>query len=787
MKKCFTLFFILFFTLKAVIGDSQHLYPIPTIVLETNKTKKVDLSVYKRDRDIQLKIGDHPDLEIKFLPEVDSLYIFPKETARGLLLLSLDVNDYEYKLLVKVKRLVPYTFQYQASDEEQNIVVMGGFNDWSRTALPLSDADGDRIFERTVYLRPERHEYKFVVDGEELIDRENPVFVSNNIGGWNSILDLSEYQESPAGQFIKTTASQSDLSFRYLPPDEEISFSKVFVLFDNVLLPNSRLHIAESFGVSVDIDGFYDGLLRIAGLDEVGRVIPENHTILKGGQPLNPALHPDDWHFAVLYCLMVDRFFDGDPSNSWHAEDPDIHPLANFIGGDLAGVIKKLEEGYFSNLGVNAIWLSPVGCVPHKAYVESIPPNRKFTGYHGYWPVKPREVDPRFGTEDELKTVVATAHEQGIRVILDFVSNHVHEDHPYFSEHRDWFGSVYLPNGEVNIRNWSEETRLTTWFDSFLPSYDFVNSQAAIDQVVEDALWWLETFALDGFRQDAVKHVPHSFWKQLTSGMKSRIPGKDLYQIGESFGSDDLIKSYVNPGELSSQFNFSIYFNARGPFSDDNADFSHLGKVIRDNLKVFGPVNLMGNITSSHDQVRFIAFADGHMRFDENGTERAFTNPPTPVRDTTSYDKLANFTAFNLSISGVPVIYYGEEIGLMGAGDPDNRRQMRFESQLTKNENQLIGKISTIVRLRQRLPSLSVGDFIPLIIEGSTMIFAKAYYDEFILVAFNHSKELKEIKVNVPYVENELINLLDGTIIPFENGFITLLLMPYSYNFYKPR
>lgn len=123
----------------------------------------------------------------------------------------------------------------------------------------------------------------------------------------------------------------------------------------------------------------------------------------------------------------------------------------------------------------------------------------------------------------------------------------------------------------------------------------------------------------------------------------------------------------------------------------------------------------------------------------------------------------------------------------MGAGDPDNRRKMRFGSQLTKNENQMIGKISTMVKLRRRLPSLSVGDFIPLIIKGSTMIFAKAYYDEFILVAFNHSKDLKEVRVNVPYIENELINLLDGTSIPFEDGFITILLTPYSYNFYKPR
>ncbi|MBC8402843.1 MAG: hypothetical protein H8E14_15265, partial [Candidatus Marinimicrobia bacterium] len=401
------------------------------------------------------------------------------------------------------------------------------------------------------------------------------------------------------------------------------------------------------------------------------------------------------------------------------------------------------------------------------------------------WPIRPREVDPRFGSESELKELVKLAHARGIKVILDFVSNHVHEDHIYYREHPEWFGSMHLPDGTVNIRNWSEETRLTTWFDEFIPSFDFPSAPAAIDQVVEDALWWLETFNFDGFRQDAVKHVPHAFWKKLTAEMKTRFPDRDFYQIGETFGSDQLIGSYVNPGELNSQFNFAIYFNARGPFSADVADFGHLATILNDNPDTFGPVNLMGNITSSHDQVRFMAFADGQLSFSDNGTERAFHDPPGAVRNNTSYNKHVNFTAFNLTIAGVPVVYYGEEMGLMGAADPGNRRPMRFGSELSAIEQTTLKRISALIKLRQQYSALAIGDYIPLLIEGPVLVFGKAYFDEFIMVAINQSAVSHSISIELPVKVKRLTDLVTGSSREISSTGSTLELAPYSHALLK--
>ncbi|MFH1851805.1 MAG: alpha-amylase family glycosyl hydrolase, partial [Candidatus Neomarinimicrobiota bacterium] len=553
------------------------------------------------------------------------------------------------------------------------------------------------------------------------------------------------------------------------------------VLVDNTLLTDQEVDQKPDGSVVVNVSGWEQGLLRISGLDGAGRVIPENQTIIKNGRLLDCNAEPDDWHFAVLYSLMVDRFLDGDPVNTSKAGDADLHPLADFHGGDIAGINAKLEEGYFRDLGINAIWISPVSRQPEGAYVESIPPNRKFTGYHGYWPVRAREVDPRFGSAGELRRLVELAHEQDIRVILDFVSNHVHEEHEYCQSHPEWFGSMYLPDGTVNIRNWSNETRLTTWFDEFIPSFDYPAAPAAEDQVVEDALWWLETFNFDGFRQDAVKHVPHTFWKKLTAAMKTRFPERDFYQIGESFGSDELIKSYVNPGELNSQFNFAIYFNARGPFSADQADFGYLANILQDNRDIFGPVNLMGNLTSSHDQVRFMGFADGQMSFGDNGTERAFNDPPGAVRNGSSYDKLVNFTAFNLAIPGVPVIYYGEEIGLMGAADPDNRRPLRFAGELTAPEKITLARIAALTRLRRQYPALSIGDYIPLLVDGPLLVFGRIYFDERIIVAFNQSAGERTVTVDLPFPATGAVDLLNDETMQIANRQLELTLPAYGH------
>ncbi len=748
MKKLIIIIFI--FLSGCAEKEKGTMFFIPTQQLHPGESLIIDMGLYKKQSSVSIHFSEHPQMNIEFNKETDTLVISTKENTASFSMVPFTANGQAQNLLVRLKEMVPHTFTFEPDDNDTVVVVMGGFNDWSRSQLKMEDDDGEGLLEKTVFLDPIRHEYKFVVNDEELIDPDNPVFVSNNIGGWNSILDLSGHKTGSPGKIFKDKEFNDKYTFMYEPSADGAALRDIVTTLDNELL-HPDVYDLDINKIIVYKRGLKTGRLRIAAVDELDRVVLENHTEIIGDKALNVNSHRDSWYFSVLYSLMVDRFYDGNAENNTVIDDPDLPYLFNFKGGDLSGVYEKLINGYFRNLNVSALWISPIQQQPDSAFTEFVDPYRKVSGYHGYWPISAKTIDPRYGTEEELQQIVNNAHEQDMKIILDFVSNHTHREHPYVTNNRQWFGNVNLPDGRKNIRLWSEETRLTTWFDTFLPSFDYPANPDAITQVTDDAIWWLETYGFDGFRQDAVKHVPHDFWRDLTSKMRTLDNEKTYYQIGETFGSDQLIRSYVNPGELDAQFNFGVYFNARWQFSGQKAEFSQLAEVIENNLIAFDPIHLMGNITSSHDQVRFIAFADGQMDFSDNGTERSFLNPPGDVNRKSSYGKLQNFYALNISLPGVPVIYYGEEIGMMGAGDPDNRRMMRFGDDLGLNEILHKEVISSLNKLRRTYTALSLGDVSTLLADGPLLVMLKKYFNEEILVVFNQGSKDENIDLDPRY------------------------------------
>src|SRR5690606_20944094 len=138
-----------------------------------------------------------------------------------------------------------------------------------------------------------------------------------------------------------------------------------------------------------------------------------------------------DWRDGVLYMLLVDRFANGNAANDKPIGDP-VHYDADWHGGDLEGAKKVLESGYFEKLGVRTIWLSPTNRQTDEFHLGD--GNQVYSAYHGYWPVKACEVEPRFGGDAALKAFVAEAHKRGIRVLLDLINNQVHKDHEYFAQ-----------------------------------------------------------------------------------------------------------------------------------------------------------------------------------------------------------------------------------------------------------------------------------------------------------------------------------------------------------------
>jgi glycosidase len=453
-----------------------------------------------------------------------------------------------------------------------------------------------------------------------------------------------------------------------------------------------------------------------------------------------------------MYFVLVDRFKNGDPGNDQPVEDDRLTEKTNFHGGDIKGITQQIERGYFDSLNINAIWLSPITQNPLVAYREYPEPRRWYSGYHGYWPIRSGKVDHRFGSENDLRELIETAHEHGISILLDYVCNHVHEDHPVIRNHPEYATEFDLPDGSKNIRLWDDQ-RLTTWFDDFLPSLDLSNPEV-IRLQSDSALFWLQEFGIDGFRHDATKHIPEIFWQTLTRKIKDSIiltENRPVYQIGETYGKPELISRYIDNGLLDAQFDFNLFFMVRDQLAKTDGSLEEVAKTLLESLRYYGFSNSMGYISGNHDQPRFTAYASGALLFNENERLAGFERD-VQIKDSVALDKMAQLIAFNNAIPGVPVLFYGDEIGLTGAGDPDNRRPMRFDSWSNK-EMELWQTIQKIQRIRASEMPLIYGDTEILLASKNSLVIKRKYFDQEILFCLNSSDAPLEITIPINQLE----------------------------------
>ncbi len=733
----------------------------------------------------------HATIAIHFDPALNIVVMRADSTFEGLTLLRFRLRGRKYALPIFVEKWSPQTFRLHPQSPPHRITVMGSFNNWNRNANSLQDSDGDGEYTCTILLPPGRYEYKFVVDGEEIIDPENSEKVSNPFGSYNSILVVPPRHPGRRHLHLLHAENGSDslhVEFHLEAPDTTPPRrQEVVALLDNHPLTPSRFSVdGRNLRISLPIrrlEGTHT--LRVAVTrDGAATLFQTLH--LADGAPFGNENHDFHWCDAVLYSILIDRFADGAPDNNAPIPEPELSPKANYQGGDLQGILQKIEEGYFDSLGVSVLWLSPAIDNTEKAHREWPPPHRYFSGYHGYWPVHPRRVEEHFGDLSLLRRVVDAAHAHGMKVLLDFIANHVHIDHPYFRNHRDWFGTMDLPDGRKNIRLW-DEFRLTTWFEPFLPSFDYIGSEAAVDTMTEDALWWLEQTGADGFRHDAVKHIPYRFWRRLTAKLKRRMGDRKIFQIGETFGGYRLVHSYVNPGQLDAQFNFNLFYTARYVFLTPKVSFDVLRQELDKTFSEYGMHNLMGNIMDSHDQVRYMALADGDLRLDSpDAAEVGWRNPPE-VDHPGSYRKAQLYLAYLLTIPGVPTLYYGDEIGMTGAADPDNRRMMRFGAALSPPERDMLRFTRKWIHLRRAHAALRYGDFYPLLADTAVFAFVRSTVGERLLVVLNKSSKEARIRLQFPayYEVQSVTHLFTGRKLSCADSRLDLRLPPVSAQPFK--
>jgi glycosidase len=703
--------------------------------------------------------------------------VFAGTLSEPINILEFWVDGYGYDILLKKsnKQEVTITFDPQGKEYE-TVRLKGEMNNWNPSATSFSK-EGN-VWTTTMLVNEGVYQYLLVLDGNETTDPSNPNTVSNGMGGTNSVLavgnvdaekpTLETYDHAGPSLYLKTEAPENTIVF-WENYQLETRFDKNIL---SVEIPANakkmrRSHIRawtfENGQLSNDV------LIPLAN----GSVITNTNELTR-----------QDNHNWNMYFVLIDRFNDGNPANTEKIDDPQIHPKANYYGGDFAGITETIKSGYFEDIGVNTLWLSPITQNPEDAYGlwDKGGVTTTFSGYHGYWPVSSSRLDHRFGTEEEFRELLDVAHANGMNVILDYVANHVHEDHPVYQNNKEWATDLYLPDGTLNTELWDEQ-RLTTWFDTFMPTLDF-SKEEVIETMTDSALFWVKEYELDGFRHDATKHIQLEFWRTLTRKIKDSVTiptGKQIFQIGETYGSRELIASYINSGMLDAQFDFNMYDAGLNTFGQGTS-FEGLETQLQESFNYYGYHNLMGYISGNHDKTRFITLTSGEVSWSEDGKLAGWTRE---IEDPQAfaYDRLSMFHAFNQTIPGIPVTYQGDEYGQPGANDPDNRRWMEFQGDaLSTLELRNRSIYSTLTGLRNSEMALTYGDFIFHTTTENTLAYSRAYFEQQVIVAFNKSDQVKEVAITLrDQFDYSQMEAQFGNDFTIENGILTITLPSNSF------
>ena len=538
---------------------------------------------------------------------------------------------------------------------------------------------------------------------------------------------------------------------------------------DGASQPVQNAHFdAKAQVITADVDSLADGkyTLFVAAADRAGTKASTLRLVFW------IEAEPFDWRDAVIYMAMTDRFQDGDPSNNPPAT-AGVDPRADFRGGDFQGVAARINDGTFDKLGVRAIWLSPFHVNPAAAFpaddgVHTV------TGYHGYWPIKARAVEPRIGGEAGLSAMVTAAHAHGIRILQDFVVNHVHQDHEYFAQHPSWFRTGCVC-GTANC-DWTTH-RLDCLFSTFLPDVNWTVPEVS-EQYGDDAVWWIDRFDLDGLRIDAVKHVEDAAIMNLSSRIRSEFEaaGTRVFLTGETaMGWNDCglacnadqygtISRYIGPHGLDGQFDFVLYYAVPSQaFMSDSKGMIHADYWSQASTWEYPAGAIMTPYIGTQDTPRFATLATYRGQdasHDPSIPENKWTGYAGPPNDGEPYARQRVALTWLMGQPGAPLLYYGDEYGEWGGADPNNRSMWRGNGALSADEQATLGQTRALGAARRELVALRRGAYVPVSSTEDVLVFArKTTAGDVALVALTRAASPQNVSVTLP----STLNLADGT------------------------
>ena len=426
-----------------------------------------------------------------------------------------------------------------------------------------------------------------------------------------------------------------------------------------------------------------------------------------------------DWDEAVVYFMMTDRFFDGNESNNkasgadTYGKNPGL-----YHGGDFAGVTAKLD--YLQDLGVNTIWLTPIveniaGVTVTDEGKEDVPYN---AAYHGYWASDFTKLNPTMGTTEEFKTMISEAHKRGMRIMVDIVVNHA--GYGTESTFADMLRDKSVSEGD--IKSWQSD----------LPDFATENADVRA-KLVEWQTSWMKNYGVDYFRVDTVKHVDSTTWAALKNSTTEVNPSFKM--IGEYYGAGYASNgSTLGSGQMDADLDFDFNDQATSFVS---GNISSVEKFLSARNSALNNAYMTGQFLSSHD---------------EDGFKASLMNGKKYTEDKATSAALVAAT-LQLTAKGIPVIYYGEEVGLSGLNNypyQTNRYDMDF-SKATK-DNVTYQHYKNLLSIRNAYTDVFARGSRTVVASSDEEcydVIARSYGDTTLYVGMNIKDTAKEVKVPV--------------------------------------
>ena len=653
--------------------------------------------------------------------------------------------------------------QFVADGPLRSVSVAGTFNSWNKDATPMVLGADGRTWSTKLKLPFGKLRYKFVLDGERwIVDPKNRVREDDGNGNVNSVLMIwpegYEQPASPNDGRTAVSALRHESGIKWLNYDQgKLNFSlrarpsdlasvslvvngkavpmrpkgedEIFTTYSAAIPWNRKQDLSYWFEYR---DGDRKGKFAPAGSGKAFRLVAND---------FRPFTVPNWVERGVIYQIFPDRFANGSPANDApKTEAWDAKPTwYNTFGGDVEGVASRVD--YIKRLGVKAVYFTPVFRSP---------------SVHRYDATDFKQVDPKFGTNEQFYNLTKTFRRNGIRTIMDFAFNHTAVDFPPFldvrqkgaeSAYKDWYW----------IKSYPVEVRDNPPYAAFygFPSMPKLNvmNPAAHAYVLSVIDFWRTNAALDGLRLDVANEVDPQMWRDLRATLKPKSP--NTWILGEEWGD---ASAWLGGDQWDASMNYPfrgacVDFFARG--TGDGQTF--LNRMLA-NYAMYPPQVSRNqfNLLCSHDTERFLTDCQGDAR------------------------KANLARVFQMTWVGTPSVYYGEEVGMEGGRDPDNRRGMRWD--LATDANPTLRLFRSLIAIRNGSRELQSGEPVALASSGGALAFARVLDGRCAVVGINRADAPVTLSVTLPegVVGRRYRDAQTGQSITAQNQTISLLLPAYG-------